>query len=327
MPASGDPLKDEHIESVAHPGKNLTGLILLDTDAKRFDLFVKMLPEEAESVAVVYDSTNAAGVETLAELEDVAEAAGLELLAFAFTGLQPETTAQALAEIPDDVDGLFLLKTWGSSRLWFQWAYEHQIPTSQDGRYDVAGLPLPLMVYGPSNRQVGIRGAHFAYQILNGVKPGDLPLEYTEPILIVDLGIAEAIGFEVPATTVSVANEVVHSDPAVYFTDESAAELAAMIQPESAAPIAHPEGSGACAARQVTMGGTFTACFTVACDTLLDSPVVSYQDRVEVGGCATENLVGTCQTAAFDMNYYDGEASALKIGCGFMSGQWVEAGS
>jgi putative ABC transport system substrate-binding protein len=315
VPGSGDPLKDTSVESISHPGKNVTGLILLNTDGKRFDLFLKMLPDSAKSVAVIYDSSNVSAVEALPEIQAIAEQSGIELETYATVGIEPETTDQAFAAISDDVDGVFLLKVWGTSGRWFQWAFDHGIPTSQDGRFDMVGLAQPLMTYGPSSLQLGQRAASFADQILKGTQPGGLPLEYTEPILTVDLGIAEAMNFHVPDEIVTLANVILNSDPSVYF--------AAPVE-QTAENVTFAEGSGACTARQVTMGGTFTVCIDAPCDSLLDSGMIKYTDRADVGGCAPEDLVGTCSTAAFDISYYSGDIAALKLGCGFQSGAWTD---
>jgi putative ABC transport system substrate-binding protein len=314
IPGSGDPLKDGSIESISHPGKNITGIMLLKTDAKRFDLFLKLLPAGAQSVAVVYDSSSADAVEALPEIEVIAQQAGIELETYATVGIEPETTDQAFAAISDDVDGIFLLKVWGTSARWFQWAYERGIPSSQDGRFDLPGLPQPLMTYGPSSEQMGGRSASFVDQILKGQKPGGLPMEYTEPILTVDRGIAKAMNFDLPDEILQLANVILDSDPTVYF--------AAPAQ-ETTGQVSFAEGSGACSTKQVTMGGTFTVCILAPCDSLLDSGMIKYTDRVDVASCAEENLVGTCTTAAFDINYYDGDVASLKMGCGFQAGAWI----
>ena len=68
----------------------------------------------------------------------------------------------------------------------------------------------------------------------------------------------------------------------------------------------------------------FTVCVNAPCDTLLDSGVVQYTERAEVGGCSAENLVGTCSTAAFDVHYYEGNVASLKMGCGFQAGVWID---
>jgi putative ABC transport system substrate-binding protein len=312
-PGSGDPVAVGDAESVAHPGKNITGLLMLSSDVKRFQFFADMLPSDAKRIAVIYDPTNSDATKQLPEIENYAQEIGLELVELATPAFQPESTQQAFAEIPDDIQAIFMLKVWGASVQWYQWAFEHRIPSSQDGRYSAA-IPQPLMTYGPSTSEIGTRAANFAAQILKGAKPGGLPMEYPDFILSIDLSVADGIGFDVPETTLNLAQEIVHTDLSVFA-----------VQPTpSSGAVTQPEGSGACAARQKTMAGTYTVCVTAPCDTLLDSGMITYSDRADAANCSTESLTGICATAAFNIYYYGGEAAMLKMGCGFQSGTWSE---
>ncbi len=313
-PAAGDPVESGDAESLKHPGKNITGLLMHSLDAKRFEYFVDMLPDDAKRVAVVYDPDSIGAAEALADIQDVADQAGLELILLDTPPAQVDATEQALADVPEDVDGVFMLKVWGTATQWFEWAYVRGIPTSQDGWF-VQSLLHPLMSYGPSSAVIGEQAAVFADQILKRSKPGDLPMQYTDFVLRIDMGIAEGMGYEVPKETLGLADEIMHSDPSLFVIQAPASA--------GGAPT-HPEGTGACAAQQVTMAGTFTTCIPAACNTILDSGMLQYTDRVNVGGCAVEGLVGTCSTAAFDINYYSGEVASLKMGCGFLSGTWIE---
>jgi len=43
------------------------------------------------------------------------------------------------------------------------------------------------------------------------------------------------------------------------------------------------------------------------------------------GSCPTASAVGSCKRDNDTITYYDGDASALEIGCGFQSGTWTAA--
>ncbi len=43
------------------------------------------------------------------------------------------------------------------------------------------------------------------------------------------------------------------------------------------------------------------------------------------GECPAENAVGTCDTGESKLIYFNGEADGLEIGCGFQSGEWINA--
>jgi hypothetical protein len=114
------------------------------------------------------------------------------------------------------------------------------------------------------------------------------------------------------------AQDVVRSDISVYDVQST---------PDPSSRVEHPGGTGACSTQQVAVGMAFAVCVDAPCDTLLDSGVVQYTERVEVGGCSAESLVGTCSTATFGINYYNGDVASLKMGCGFQAGKWVDVQS
>ena len=43
------------------------------------------------------------------------------------------------------------------------------------------------------------------------------------------------------------------------------------------------------------------------------------------GECSTEATVGTCDMGESKLVYYNGDADGLETGCGFQSGDWVNA--
>ena len=86
-------------------------------------------------------------------------------------------------------------------------ALRHRLPTIAYGRhYAEAGA---LLSYGGAPRALCQRSAVFVHQILQGVKPADLPIERAGFQLVVNLKTAEALGVTVPPTFLFRADDVI----------------------------------------------------------------------------------------------------------------------
>ena len=67
-----------------------------------------------------------------------------------------------------------------------------------------------LMSYGIELRESWRRSAGFVGKILNGAKPGDLPIEFpTKLELVINLTAAKVLGLKVPPTLLARADEVI----------------------------------------------------------------------------------------------------------------------
>jgi putative ABC transport system substrate-binding protein len=67
-----------------------------------------------------------------------------------------------------------------------------------------------LLAYGVSLRRLSIRACYFVKRILDGAKPGDLPVEQPTQIeLVVNLRSAKALGLTVSPSLLARADEVI----------------------------------------------------------------------------------------------------------------------
>ncbi len=204
-----DPLGAGLIGSLAKPGGNITGVATLESElgAKRLEHFNEAFPT-ATRVAVLYDPSTSATV--LKEMEDGARRLRVEL--------------QILeVRAPEDLDGaLIKAAKWRAAALsvlaspFFRsqsvriakLAVQHRLPSMVPHRaYVEAG---GLLSYGPDFRDLNRRTAVYVDKILQGAKPGDLPVEQpTKFELVINLKTAKALGLTIPQSILVRADEII----------------------------------------------------------------------------------------------------------------------
>jgi putative ABC transport system substrate-binding protein len=87
-------------------------------------------------------------------------------------------------------------------------AARHGLPAVYPFRYFVASGGM--ISYGPDPIEPYQRAAEYAHRILNGEKPGNLPVQAASKFeLVVNLKTAKALGMSIPPTVVARADEVI----------------------------------------------------------------------------------------------------------------------
>jgi putative tryptophan/tyrosine transport system substrate-binding protein len=206
-----DPVRLGLVASLARPGGNLTGVIILlaELAAKRLELLRELVPRAAR-IGVLTNPNNPAADLTLQELEPAARALGLQIrILRAGSAGEIDTTFAAFAqERPDALfvasDPLVIVRRVQLALL----AAVHRIPAAFAIREvtEVGGL----MSYGASlnnaYRQVGA----YAGRILKGAKPSDLPVIQSSKFeLVINHQTARSLGITVPPSLLALADEVI----------------------------------------------------------------------------------------------------------------------
>jgi putative ABC transport system substrate-binding protein len=184
----GDPVRVGLVASLARPGGNITGNTVLSPDlgAKRLQLLREAIPTVAR-VAYLTNPNNSGTLEVLAEMKRAAAAARMALIGVEF-GSSSDFDA-ALGRIID-----FLAKNRIAGMF-------------QSKEHVAAG---GLMAYGASLPDLFRRAAAYAHRILQGAKPGDLPVELPSKFdLAINLKTARALGLDLPPLLVARADEVI----------------------------------------------------------------------------------------------------------------------
>jgi putative ABC transport system substrate-binding protein len=205
-----DPIAAEIVTDLTHPGGNVTGIISGQGETRRLE-WLQTVDPTIQRVYFPYNPDDPSPVKALEELQPAAENLGLELVLVE----TPDEAAvlDAIANVPDDVDAIFLGPDSLVGAKYAEWvakATELGIPTSGSSQAHVAGGILCSYSYSPYN--AGELAAGLVAQILEGANPGDLPVETAEPQFSINLVTADAIGLEIPDSVLSQATIIIRPE-------------------------------------------------------------------------------------------------------------------
>jgi putative ABC transport system substrate-binding protein len=204
-----DPVASRYVESLAHPGGNLTGMFL-DAPSlcgKWLQQIGDIVPNVTR-VAALWDATT--GTYQLDAMTAAAKGRSIDLVVIEFhdnAGLEPALQS-GLAQGPQAVIQLGSPLTRQAGARIAEILSARRIPgISQFRTFPDGG---GLMSYGPDLIQLYRRTGTFVSKILHGARPADLPIERpTKFELVINLKAARALGLEVPDKLLALADEVI----------------------------------------------------------------------------------------------------------------------
>jgi putative ABC transport system substrate-binding protein len=210
-PNAIDPLKSGLIDSLAHPGRNLTGgaQLTAEVSGKRLEILKKVVPRLSRA-AVLWNSANPALVFSWKETQGAARALGVTLQSHEVQGAKDFAAAFAMIaeERPDALLVLQDAVAIQQRKEIIDFAIQKRLPSVFNEKgWVVAG---GLMSYGENFAAMYRRAAYFVDQIFKGAKPADLPVEQAVKFdLVLNLRTAKAIGVTIPDSILVLANEVI----------------------------------------------------------------------------------------------------------------------
>jgi putative ABC transport system substrate-binding protein len=206
----GDPVEVGLVASLNRPGGNITGVSFFGNvlGAKRLELLRKLVPQ-ATTIAMLVNPSPDAEPERR-DVEATARAIGQQVIILDASSDRDIETA--FATFAQRGVGALLVGTGAfminHRELLVALAARHALPSSYALRESVeAG---GLMSYAPSFADALRQAGAYAGRILNGEKPADLPV--MRPIkfeFVINLKTAKALGLEVPAQLLAIADEVI----------------------------------------------------------------------------------------------------------------------
>jgi putative tryptophan/tyrosine transport system substrate-binding protein len=196
----GDLVGSGLAESLAHPGRNFTGLtnISVELTGKRLELLKQTIPGLVR-VAVFWRPDNPAEVREWQETQAAAGVLGVSLQSVELYA--PYDLEGAFeAAVQERAEAVLVRGTAMGSSQFAQTAdlaRRHRMPVMSDRRVLVeAGA---LLAYGPNLNEQFRRAASYVDRIFKGAKPADLPIEQPKTFdFIVNLKTAKELGITFP---------------------------------------------------------------------------------------------------------------------------------
>src|SRR6516162_4135299 len=209
--SGSDPLQSGLVASFNRPNGNVTGVTFFSNVlvAKRLGLLHDLLPR-ATTIALLVNPNAQGRSDQLRDAQDAARALGMKIIALnASTVDEINTAFAALDRQPADAlvvaaDPVFTARRYQIVAL----AAHHALPAIYSVREwcSVGGL----MSYSTSLTDAHQHAGVYVGRILNGAKPGDLPVfQATKFELVINLQIANALGLTVPPNLLARADEVI----------------------------------------------------------------------------------------------------------------------
>ncbi|ACA17247.1 putative ABC-type uncharacterized transport system, periplasmic component [Methylobacterium sp. 4-46] len=197
----GDPVAIGLVETLSHPGANMTGVMFeaaMETYGKRLE-FLKELKPGLSRVAVLRAKNDPNVVPAMVALDRLAHQYAVSLAGFDFDGPEQlegifEKVEAAGSEAMVVVSGSL---TFAHGKKIADLAIEHKIPTSGGFKETVAAGALVSV--GPDLPGMSKQGADYIKKHIQRVKPADLPVQQpTRYEVAVNMRTAEMVGLQVP---------------------------------------------------------------------------------------------------------------------------------
>jgi putative ABC transport system substrate-binding protein len=206
-----DPVGLGHVASLSHPGGNITGLTVVQSDltSKALEILKEVMPQ-ARRFGALFSPTAPSYRPTLEAAKTAGEKLGVEIHPIPVQTVEDFDRAFATMA-QEHVDGVFVFAsslTRTQRTPLAELALKHRLPSIFGAKENVqAG---GLMSYAPYQIELTRQATTYIDKIIKGAKPSELPVEQpTKFELVVNLKTAKALGLTVPPTLLARADEVI----------------------------------------------------------------------------------------------------------------------
>jgi ABC-type uncharacterized transport system substrate-binding protein len=213
MVTTQDPVATGIVDSLAHPGGNITGLstLMRELSGKRLEL-LKEAVVDISRVGVLWDTSTPPGPAiAFKDYEAAARAQKIPLQSLETRGPNPDLEEAFRAAAKGRVSALIVIVNVVLSRYPRQiaeLAIKNRMPSmNESSAYVEAG---GLMSYSANDLESYRRAAVYVDKILKGARPGDLPVEQpTKFEFVINLKTAKQIGLTISPNVLARADKVI----------------------------------------------------------------------------------------------------------------------
>ncbi len=210
MVVNTDPVASGLVDSLAHPGGNITGITRLtrDLSGKRLEVLKEVFPGISR-VGVLEDAD--ASVRAFKDYDAAGRALKIQLQSLEVRGPNPDLEGAFQAAVNTHVRALIATQTTvlvPYPKKIADLAIKHRLPLMfESSRTVEAGGLLSYSSNEPENFR---RAAYYVDRILKGAKPADLPVEQpTKFEFVINLKTAKTLGLTIRPDVLARANKII----------------------------------------------------------------------------------------------------------------------
>lgn len=205
-----DPVGAGFVESMAHPGGNITGFSNFDysMSGKWAELLKQVAPNVSRAL-MLRDPTSAAGIGQFAAVRSVAQSLRIELAPVDVR--DDDEIERRVTDFARSGSGGMIVSSGGTGarrRVIIGLAARFKLPAIYPYRY--YAVDGGLISYGPSTLDPVRRAAGYVDRILRGEKPAGMPVQApTKYELIINLKVAKTLSVAIPQSLLATADELI----------------------------------------------------------------------------------------------------------------------
>jgi len=212
MLSTMDPVAAGIIDSLAHPGGNITGVtrLLRDLGGKRLELLKEVAPK-ASRVGIFWHTETESSKVGFREYETAARALKIQIISLGLSSEEDHVNDVFQNALKQSAAAFIVVRNPVTQRLAAQIA-EHSIKNRLPSMGEVNDYANKggLLSYTTNEVENFRRAAVYVDKILKGAKPADLPVEQPRKFeLVINLKTAKQIGLTVPPNVLARADRVI----------------------------------------------------------------------------------------------------------------------